>query len=90
VGVTVVVSPLIALMRDQVEALRELGIGAASLNSANGPAGNARTFEMLREQRLSLLYCAPERLALSDTRNALAAAGVGGRRRGALRVALGT
>ncbi|MGE0424109.1 MAG: DNA helicase RecQ [Reyranellaceae bacterium] len=76
-GVTVVVSPLIALMRDQVEALRALGIGAASLNSANGTAGNARTFEMLREQRLSLLYCAPERLALADTRNALAAAGVG-------------
>ena len=76
-GVTVVVSPLIALMRDQVEALRELGIGAASLNSANGASGNARTFEMLREQRLSLLYCAPERLALADTRNALAAAGVG-------------
>ena len=76
-GVTVVVSPLIALMRDQVEALRELGIGAASLNSANGAAGNARTFEMLREQRLSLLYCAPERLALADTRSALAAAGVG-------------
>jgi ATP-dependent DNA helicase RecQ len=76
-GVTVVVSPLIALMRDQVEALRELGIGAAALNSANGAAGNARTFEMLREQRLSLLYCAPERLALADTRDALAAAGVG-------------
>ena len=76
-GVTVVVSPLIALMRDQVEALRELGIGAAALNSANGAAGNARTFEMLREQRLSLLYCAPERLALADTRSALAAAGVG-------------
>ena len=76
-GLTVVVSPLIALMRDQVEALRELGIGAAALNSANGAAGNARTFEMLREQRLSLLYCAPERLALADTRSALAAAGVG-------------
>ncbi|MBX3502145.1 MAG: DNA helicase RecQ [Alphaproteobacteria bacterium] len=76
-GVTVVVSPLIALMRDQVEALRALGIGAAALNSANGAAGNARTFEMLREQRLSLVYCAPERLALADTRNALAAAGVG-------------
>ncbi len=61
-GVTVVVSPLIALMRDQVTALRELGVRAAFLNSSLG-AAEAREVErdMVRGD-LDLVYIAPERL----------------------------
>jgi ATP-dependent DNA helicase RecQ len=66
-GLTVVVSPLIALMRDQVRQLREFGISAASLNSANTPAENSETFAGLRDGSLRLLYIAPERLARGDT-----------------------
>ncbi|MEW5728938.1 MAG: DNA helicase RecQ [Pseudomonadota bacterium] len=66
-GVTVVASPLIALMRDQVAQLRANGVEAAALNSANDPAENRRVVEMLMEGRLRLLYAAPERLARADT-----------------------
>ncbi|MBB3262729.1 ATP-dependent DNA helicase RecQ [Azospirillum sp. OGB3] len=61
-GVTVVVSPLIALMRDQVTALRELGVRAAFLNSSLD-AGEAREVEraMVRGE-IDLVYVAPERL----------------------------
>ena len=61
-GCAIVVSPLIALMQDQVEALRQLGVRAAYLNSALG-AGEAAAIErQLREGALDLLYVAPERL----------------------------
>ncbi|PWR18747.1 DNA helicase RecQ [Zavarzinia compransoris] len=61
-GVGIVVSPLIALMQDQVEALRQLGVRAAALNSALD-AGAARAVERaLRNGDLDLLYVAPERL----------------------------
>ncbi|WP_085555728.1 DNA helicase RecQ [Azospirillum agricola] len=61
-GVTVVVSPLIALMRDQVMALRELGVRAAFLNSSLG-AGEAREIERdMVAGDLDLVYVAPERL----------------------------
>jgi ATP-dependent DNA helicase RecQ len=66
-GLTVVVSPLIALMRDQVGQLREYGIEAASLNSANDAAANADVRRAIREDRLRLLYVAPERLVREDT-----------------------
>ncbi|MDA8230442.1 MAG: DNA helicase RecQ [Magnetospirillum sp.] len=66
-GLTVVVSPLIALMRDQVSQLSALGIEAASLNSGNSPEQNRRVFDGLRSGRISLLYVAPERLARTDT-----------------------
>jgi ATP-dependent DNA helicase RecQ len=63
-GVGVVVSPLIALMKDQVDALRQAGVRAAALNSAL-PPGEARAVERaLRDGDLDLLYVAPERLAL--------------------------
>ena len=61
-GVGVVVSPLIALMGDQVRALRELGIGAAFLNSTLSPAEQREIVEATREGRTDLLYIAPERL----------------------------
>jgi len=61
-GTGVVVSPLIALMQDQVAALRQLGVRAACLNSALPPP-EARTVErQLLDGELDLLYVAPERL----------------------------
>src|SRR5262245_1249429 len=71
-GLTLVVSPLIALMRDQVRALSAAGVAAGSLNSANEPAENARVLALLRRRELRLLYVAPERLARPDTGEMLA------------------
>ncbi|MEM9010815.1 MAG: DNA helicase RecQ [Pseudomonadota bacterium] len=62
-GLTIVVSPLIALMRDQVAALREAGVEAGALTSANDPWETERVFDALADGRLRLLYLAPERLA---------------------------
>ncbi len=61
-GLTLVVSPLIALMRNQVAQLRDLGVAAASLSSANDPAKNRYLLESAASGDLSLLYIAPERL----------------------------
>ncbi len=74
-GLTLVVSPLIALMRDQVAQMRALGVPAASLNSSNEPDENRRTTEALRGRALRLLYAAPERLARNDTTALLREAG---------------
>ena len=61
-GTAIVVSPLIALMQDQVEALRQLGVAAAYLNSTL-EAGDAQAIErQLLAGELDLLYVAPERL----------------------------
>ena len=75
-GLTLVVSPLIALMRDQVQALTAAGVSAGSLNSSNEPTENARVLGLLRRGELRLLYVAPERLARPDTVEMLAEAGV--------------
>ncbi|MEM6440095.1 MAG: RecQ family ATP-dependent DNA helicase, partial [Pseudomonadota bacterium] len=61
-GVTLVVSPLIALMRDQVAGLREAGVEAGALTSANEPHENERIFDAIERGTLKLLYLAPERL----------------------------
>ena len=61
-GVTVVVSPLIALMKDQVVALRQYGIPAAYLNSSLSGGEQKRIIDQLRAGALKLLYVAPERL----------------------------
>ena len=64
-GLTVVISPLIALMKDQVDALQASGVSATFLNSSL-PAGEGRVrLRGLHEGRYSLLYVAPERLLLS-------------------------
>jgi ATP-dependent DNA helicase RecQ len=63
-GVGVVVSPLIALMHDQVEALRQLGIRAAALNSSLTEAERSSVRADLRAGRLDLIYVAPERFTL--------------------------
>ncbi len=67
-GLTVVVSPLIALMRNQVAALRAFGVPAASLNSSNDPEDNREVLLNMESGRLRLVYIAPERLARPDTR----------------------
>jgi ATP-dependent DNA helicase RecQ len=61
-GTGVVVSPLIALMHDQVAALRELGVAAAYLNSSLTPIAAAGVEQDFLAGRLELLYVAPERL----------------------------
>ncbi len=76
-GLTVVVSPLIALMRDQVRQLQSIGVEAAALNSANEPEENRRVHQSLRSGTLKLLYVAPERLTRPDTIEMLARTGVG-------------
>ncbi|WBU52738.1 DNA helicase RecQ [Paracoccus sp. SCSIO 75233] len=75
-GVTVVISPLIALMRDQVRALREAGVAAGALTSGNTEAETDEVFAALREGSLKMLYMAPERLASGGTLNLLRRAGV--------------
>ncbi|MDA5556804.1 DNA helicase RecQ [Shimia sp. MMG029] len=62
-GVTVVISPLIALMRDQVRALRESGVEAGALTSGNTDEETAQVWDAIEAGRLKLLYIAPERLA---------------------------
>ena len=66
-GVTVVISPLIALMRDQVRALRAAGVDAGALTSGNTDAETAEVFQALDAGRMKLLYMAPERLASPGT-----------------------
>lgn len=61
-GVTLVISPLIALMKDQVESLLSRGIRAARLDSTLSPAEVTATFEAMRQGELKLLFIAPERL----------------------------
>ena len=61
-GVAVVVSPLIALMQDQVGALDEVGVEAAFLNSTLFPQQAAAVEQGLLSGRLTMLYAAPERL----------------------------
>ncbi|MDG1739564.1 MAG: DNA helicase RecQ [Paracoccaceae bacterium] len=70
-GVTVVISPLIALMRDQVRALREAGVEAGALTSGNTPEETDQVYEALDAGRLKLLYMAPERLAAGSAMNLL-------------------
>lgn len=74
-GFTVVISPLIALMRDQVGAMQLAGVAAASLTSGNTPDENDEIFAALNERRLKLLYIAPERLAASATTSLLRRSG---------------
>ncbi len=77
-GVGIVVSPLIALMRDQVEALRQVGVRAAALNSSLSQEEFAELRRALSANALDLLYVTPERIAtpgfremIGDTRIAL-------------------
>jgi ATP-dependent DNA helicase RecQ len=75
-GITLVVSPLIALMRNQVAQLQSYGVAAASLSSGNEPGENRDALARLSRGELRLLYLAPERLALPETRAMLSRCGV--------------
>ena len=90
-GTGVVISPLIALMQDQVQALRQLGIRADFLNSTQDPGTRHVVEQQFKAGELDLLYLAPERLAHRGTLRLLdAVEDLGVRdRRGALRVAVG-
>lgn len=61
-GLTVVISPLVALMDDQVNALRELGIAAAAVHSGLDPAQTMQTFRAIQDGQINLLYLSPERV----------------------------
>jgi ATP-dependent DNA helicase RecQ len=65
-GLTLVVSPLIALMRDQAQKLKKLGIAAAALH-ADAEPGYTKICEAIGRRRLSLLYLSPERLVEPST-----------------------
>lgn len=71
-GVAIVVSPLIALMQDQVTALRQLGIKAAALNSATPQRDAHEIRDQMRNGAIDLVYVAPERLMTNDFMNVLA------------------
>jgi ATP-dependent DNA helicase RecQ len=75
-GLTVVVSPLIALMRNQVAQLCGYGIAAAALNSANDPADNRSVLDRIARCELRLVYVAPERLVKPETLDLLKRANV--------------
>ena len=66
-GVAVVVSPLIALMKDQVDMLRDIGIAAAALNSTLSAEEIRDVYRDLHNGQLKLLYVAPERLVKPNT-----------------------
>ncbi len=65
-GVAVVVSPLIALMKDQVDALNANGVRVACLNSSLSSAEATHVYRQLHAGTLDLLYVAPERLMMAD------------------------
>ncbi len=65
-GVTLVISPLIALMKDQVDALAELGVAATFINSSLSRSESFERMRRVRNGEIKLLYVAPERLAAGD------------------------
>ena len=68
-GVGIVISPLIALMQDQVSALTHAGVRAACMNSSMPPGHNFEVENLARRGELDLIYIAPERLTLPQTLN---------------------
>ncbi|HEX3130588.1 MAG TPA: ATP-dependent DNA helicase RecQ [Thermoanaerobaculia bacterium] len=62
-GTTVVVSPLLSLMKDQVDKLRELGIDAAQVNSTLSSSEEAEVLEEIRKEQREFVFVTPERLA---------------------------
>lgn len=70
-GLTVVVSPLISLMKDQVEQLSEYGVQAVFLNSSLSPEDYRANEEKIRNNGVKLLYVAPETLLMEKTLNLL-------------------
>lgn len=75
-GLTLVVSPLIALMRDQVLQMRTVGVAAASLNSSNSAEETEDAWRLIRSGDLRLLFVSPERLAMDGLLSALGKRGI--------------
>ncbi len=72
-GMGVVISPLIALMRDQVLSLREAGVRAEYLNSSLSQEDHSRVLAAIRRGEVEMLYVAPERILMEGCREMLAA-----------------
>jgi ATP-dependent DNA helicase RecQ len=70
-GLAVVISPLIALMKDQVDGLRDMGIAADVLNSSLPPEEQGRVVTRVQKGGVKLLYISPERLQQERTRQLL-------------------
>ncbi len=70
-GLTIVISPLIALMQDQVFALRELGVRAEFLNSTVPSHKASAIYARLKEKDIDILYVSPERINILDFQNFL-------------------
>lgn len=70
-GLTIVVSPLISLMKDQVDQLTAYGISASYLNSSLSPQNYEATLDLIRRNKLDLLYLAPETLLKANVLNLL-------------------
>jgi ATP-dependent DNA helicase RecQ len=88
---TVVVSPLVSLMQDQVSALERVAPGRVALiNAQHGPEANAAVLQRARAGELRLLYVAPERLSRLRRRDGRLPGRAVRRRRGALRLAMGS
>jgi ATP-dependent DNA helicase RecQ len=65
-GLTIVVSPLISLMKDQLEKLEELGVKAVQVNSSLTTEEESAALEGIRDGSAEIVFCTPERLALPD------------------------
>jgi ATP-dependent DNA helicase RecQ len=65
-GLTIVVSPLISLMKDQLEKLEEMGIRAVQLNSTLSSAEEDEAIRTITGQACEIVFCTPERLAMAD------------------------
>ena len=66
IGVGIIVSPLIALMQDQVEALKQLGVKAKAINSSMTSAEAWQVMQLMRTGAIDLVYVAPERLLMDN------------------------
>ena len=75
-GLALIVSPLISLMKDQVDSLQSVGISAACINSMQTNREKIEVADKIRRRELKLLYIAPERLVQTKTVEFLQSAGV--------------